>query len=92
MASLDDVCRAWVASMSVVGVADKACSIGRYDLDMVVGGRTACNSSCGGNMAACGVSAADAGQQQGDCDAVEALPAGAAALVVLSGSAVGVRC
>jgi len=56
--------------------------MGRYERDSVVSGRTACSGSCG-NMMARGVSAADAVQQRGCCDEVKALPAGAAALVVL---------
>lgn len=47
----------------------------------------ACSGSCG-NMMARGVSAAGAVQQRGDCDEVKALPAGAAALVVLVKEAV----
>ena len=56
--------------------------MGRYDLESVVGGRMACSGSCG-NMAARGVSAAGAVQQRRDCNEMKALPAGAAALVVL---------
>lgn len=90
MASLGDVCRACAASERAVRVADEACWIGKYDLDSVVGGRMACSGSCG-NMMACGVSAALAVQQLRGVDAARALPAGAAAFVVLSRSPVGVE-
>ena len=81
-ASPREVLRASAASATTVGVANEACSIGRYDCTSVVGGRTACSGSCG-NMAVRSVFAAGAVQQRRRCDGAGALPAGAAAGVVL---------
>lgn len=65
--------------------------MGRCERESVVGGRKACSGSCG-NMLARRLSAIGAVQQQRGCDEVLALPAGAAALVVLmKGSVVTMR-
>jgi hypothetical protein len=81
-ASPREVLRASAASATTVAVVKEACSIGRYDCTSVVGGRTACSGSCG-NMAVRSVWTADAVQQRRRCDGAGALPAGAAAGVVL---------